>query len=288
MLLKFGVLNIEKRRVHLPEDESWGNTDQESPGEARVHGVSPVQEAPRVRDTGIRVSGKRTLSRGVEATREGTLQNVNFDTSFQTGERKLSVNQMNFFEQGKENAMIPEGTISGDDVHYWSEEDRKMAWMREKRITLFMQMELDNCRNELVCLIRCHNCAAESCPEREYSPMPLPISPHYIDSLQKRLFKAMKGIYILLPPTLKMVLNTYYPLPARQAPVHPQQQRISSCPPSPMPCTKPDSLRDDQTKISSFEAQEDGREEEQVEASLEVQSDDLTGKHRDGERNLLE
>ena len=58
---------------------------------------------------------------------------------------KLSVKQMNLFEQG-ENVMNPENTITGDDVHYCSEEDRKMAWMREKRIKVFMHMELDNCR----------------------------------------------------------------------------------------------------------------------------------------------
>ena len=39
---------------------------------------------------------------------------------------KLSGKQMNLFEQG-ENAMNPKNTISGDDVHYCSEEDRKMA-----------------------------------------------------------------------------------------------------------------------------------------------------------------
>ena len=55
---------------------------------------------------------------------------------------------MNFFERG-ENAMNPEETISGDDVHYHSEENIKMTWMCEKRIKLFMQMELENCRNKL-------------------------------------------------------------------------------------------------------------------------------------------
>ena len=55
-----------------------------------------------------------------------------------------------------------------------------------------------------------------------------------------------------------------------------------------MPYTKPDSLRDDQTKSSSFGAHADGRKEEQVETSLEVQSDDTTRKHRDGELNPLE
>ena len=83
MLLKFGVLSIKKRRVHLPEDESWGNTDQKSLGGGRVVcEVSPVQEAPIVRDTGTRVSGKRTLSRGVEATREGISQNASLMLRF--------------------------------------------------------------------------------------------------------------------------------------------------------------------------------------------------------------
>ena len=47
------------------------NTGQESPEERQlVLEVPPVQEAPRrVRDTGTRVSGKRTLNRGVEAAR---------------------------------------------------------------------------------------------------------------------------------------------------------------------------------------------------------------------------
>ena len=56
-------------------------------------------------------------------------------------DKTIGQTQMNFFEQDEENVMHPEGTISGDDVHYWSEENRKMAWMREKRIKLFMQMD---------------------------------------------------------------------------------------------------------------------------------------------------
>ena len=74
MLLKFGVLNIKERRVHLPEDDSWGNnTDQESSEERQlVREIPPVQEAPRrVRGTGTRASDIRTLSRGVEAASEG-------------------------------------------------------------------------------------------------------------------------------------------------------------------------------------------------------------------------
>ena len=95
----------------------------------------------------------------------------------------------------------------------------------------------------------------------------------------------MKGI---LPPTLEIILKTYCPLPARQGPLRPQQQKIPSCSLSPMPCTKPDSLRDNQTKSSSFGAQADGRKEGQIETLLEVQPDDMTGKHRDREHNPLE
>ena len=56
-----------------------------------------------------------------------------------------------------------------------------------------------------------------------------------------------------------MILKTYFPLPVRQAPVDPQQQETSSC-----------------------------SQEEQSETSFEVQPDDMTGKHWDGEHNPLE
>ena len=114
--------------------------------------------------------------------------------------------------------------------------------MRENRIEHYRQMELDDCRNKLVWLIRCHDCAVDNYPAEEYPPRLLPIPPDYIDNLQGKMSKAMKGI---LPLTLEMIIKTYYPLPARQAPVHPQQQRIPSCSPSPMPCTKLGWLRDD-------------------------------------------
>ena len=68
----------------------------------------------------------------------------------------------------------------------------------------------------------------------------MPIPPGYIRNLENRLRKATKGI---LPPTLEMIIKTYYPLTVRQAPVHPQQQKIPSCSLSPMPCTKPESSR---------------------------------------------
>ena len=132
---------------------------------------------------------------------------------------------MKFFEQGEENAINPEGTISEDDVYFLSEAERKRVWIREKMIKHLMQMELDNCSNELVWLIRCHNCAAANCSEDEYPLRPLLIPPDCIDILQRRLGKTKNNI---LPLTVKMVLRTYYPLPSRQAPVHPQHQKISS------------------------------------------------------------
>ena len=55
-----------------------------------------------------------------------------------------------------------------------------------------------------------------------------------------------------------------------------------------MPYTEPGLLGDDQTKSVSFGAQADGWKEEQTGTALAVQSDDMTGKHGDGEQNPLE
>ena len=59
----------------------------------------------------------RTLSRGVEAAREGTPQNVRFDTPLITGERVQSI-KMNFFIEKTGN------NISEEDAQY-SEEYKK-------------------------------------------------------------------------------------------------------------------------------------------------------------------
>ena len=72
-----------------------------------------------MRNTGTRASVKRTLSRAVEAAREGTPQKLSFGTPFSTGERVLSV-KMNFFIEKGGNA------ISGDDAHCYSEEHKKV------------------------------------------------------------------------------------------------------------------------------------------------------------------
>ena len=149
-----------------------------------------------------------------------------------------------------------------------------------------MIMKLETCSNELGWLIRCHNCIVDNCPEEDYPPRPLPIPPGYTENLERKMRKSLKG---KLPPTLKLILKTCYPLPARQAPVHPKHPEISSGLQSPMPYTEHESLGDDQTKSASFGAQQaDGREKEQLETSLAVQPDDMTSKHRDGEQNPLE
>ena len=87
-----------------------------------------------MRDTDTSASDIRTLGRGVEAARKGTPHNVSFDTPFQTVKEDYGF-KMSFFEQG-DDAMNSD--VSGDDAHYCSEEDRKMAWMRETRIMIFI------------------------------------------------------------------------------------------------------------------------------------------------------
>ena len=88
VLSKFGVFTFQKTRA------GGDNTDQESPKQRqRAHKVPSVQEAQRrVRETGTRVSAKRTLSRGVEAARESSPQVVPHRAEdlvhrFQSGER---------------------------------------------------------------------------------------------------------------------------------------------------------------------------------------------------------
>ena len=56
-----------------------------------------------------------------------------------------------------------------------------------------MLMELDNYRNELEWLIRCHNCAADDCPEEECPPRALSIPSDYIENLQRRVGKSNEG-----------------------------------------------------------------------------------------------
>ena len=59
-------------------------------------------------------------------------------------------------------------------------------------------------------MLRCYNCEALDCLQEEYPARLLPTPPpSYIDNLQSRLIKARMGIH---PASLKMILNTKYPL----------------------------------------------------------------------------
>ena len=103
-----------------------------------------------------------------------------------------------------------ENNISEEDAQY-SEEYEKMLWMREARIRTFTQFELETYQEELVMMIKCHNCEALNRPQGEYPARPLPIPPKYIDNVHSRLVKVQQGVW---PPTLKMILKTHYNLPA--------------------------------------------------------------------------
>ena len=168
-------------------------------------GSGSTEGSARYRHQSQRV---RTLRRVAEAAREGTPQNVRFDTPFLTCERLQSI-KINFFIEKTGN------DISEEDAQLYSEEDEKMVWMREARIRTFMQLELETCLEEINWMIRCHNCETLNRPQEEHPARPLLIPPYYIDNLQSRLTKVKKGIF---PPTLKMIIKTYYPPPARPAP----------------------------------------------------------------------
>ena len=147
--------------------------------------------------------------------------------------RKPSI-KINFSEQG-DNAMNPRETISGNDVHYCSQREKKMTWTHETRIRLFMQMELEACRNELDWMARIHDCLLNSCPKEDFPPKPLPTPSTYITYFRKTE-RAKKGI---LSSPLKINLKENYPLrPARLSPVHPQHPDISLYSQSPPLCTR--------------------------------------------------
>ena len=91
----------------------------------------------------------------------------------------------------------------------------KMMRTREEMIRTFIQLELEACLEEVSWMLRCHNCEALDCPQEECPARLLPTPPpSYIDNLQSRLIKERKGIF---PASLKMILNTEYPLPVQRS-----------------------------------------------------------------------
>ena len=99
---------------------------------------------------------------------------------------------MNFFIEKTGN------NISEEDAQY-SDKYEKMVWMRQARIRMFMQLEPEACHEEIIWVIRCHNCEALNRPQKEHPARPLPVPPNNIDILQSRLIKVKQEI---LPPTL--------------------------------------------------------------------------------------
>ena len=107
---------------------------------------------------------------------------------------------------------------------FQKEEEMKVMWMRETRIRIFMQMGLKACRDKLDWLSKCYLCAVNSCQEEYCPPMLLPIASDYAKKSVRRPEMAQKGI---LPPTSKMTLKKYDPLPVHQSPVLSQHHHIS-------------------------------------------------------------
>ena len=81
--------------------------------------------------------------------------------------------------------------------------------MRDMGIRVFMKNELLVCRDELNWLMRCHHYAVNNYPEEYWPAMPLPVSPKYGENMCKREKMDGKGT---LPPTLKIIIQTQYPL----------------------------------------------------------------------------
>ena len=90
----------------------------------------------------------------------------------------------------------------------------KVMRTRGARIRTFIQLELEACLEEVNWMIRCHNCEALNCPQKEYPARLLPTPPlSYTDNLQSRLINVRKGIF---PASLKMILKTNCHLPVRR------------------------------------------------------------------------
>ena len=157
-----------------------------------------------------------------------------------------------------------------------SEEGKKLIWMHSKRMWLFIQMELEACRDGYNLLRRCYLCAVNNCPQVYCPPMPLPIPPDCINSLNKRLEMTRKGILLLL---LTTILKTRYPLLVQQQP--PPVFLPSYIPPfpSPLPCAEPKLLGNAQIKSNYLEVLADGHKEERRGILLAARPDGMTGTH---------
>ena len=66
------------------------------------------------------------------------------------------------------------------------EEKRKLMWVRETRVRLFKQMELQACRDGCRWLLKCDYCVVNIFPEERYPSMHLLIFPDYAKNLTRR------------------------------------------------------------------------------------------------------
>ena len=158
--------------------------------------------------------------------------------------------KLTFTEHG-----VTEGTNSSSKGFHGaicSLKERKLTCMHETKISLFMLTEDMACRDELDWLIRCYHCAFNNYPEEYCPPRPLTIPSNYQNKLCRKTEMTAKGT---LPPPLKVILKTYYPLAGEQQPPAPPPLDI---PPSPLQLSsaEPESLGDDQieSEEKSFKA----------------------------------
>ena len=95
---------------------------------------------------------------------------------------------MNFAEQD----------VNAKGIAVCSKQEHKMMCMREPRIRLFMQVELEACGRECKWLLRCHHCIVNNFPDEYCPPMPLPISTDYAKNLMRRWEMPKKGVLLLI------------------------------------------------------------------------------------------
>ena len=90
---------------------------------------------------------------------------------------------MTFTKHGVAARNPEEGTSYGGkviDAFICAENEMKLTWMRDTRISLFIQIELIMvCRDESDWLIKRYHYAVKDCQEHYCPPMPPPVPPDY-------------------------------------------------------------------------------------------------------------
>ena len=142
--------------------------------------------------------------------------------------------------------MQPDGNVSSGrslDIMMYLEEE---TWQRQNWSGCVKQGANRTCRwnvwraeKSRHWMMRCRNFIANNCPREYWPPMPLPIPPNYH---KESLFKIeQRAAKIILPPSLRMIIQTHFPLQVHQLPTqqHDSPSRPPKIPPSsqlPPPC----------------------------------------------------